>query len=139
MNNKNKAYLLPSLLLFFLLFLSFLSFAQPEPEDIESIISDSQNPVLQPVAGVVLPVLKELSIFVGGIFGLYVILILIRVYYERKKVKILEDIRFDLDQLNLHQKLPDSRDRKTLWRILEKKIKRNRSEERRVGKECRSR
>jgi len=125
MNDKNKAHSLPSLLLFFVLFLSFLSFAQPEPEDIESIISDSQNPVLQPVAGVVLPVLKELSIFVGGIFGLYVILILIRVYYERKKVKILEDIRFDLDQLNLHQKLPDSRDRKTLWRILEKKIKRN--------------
>ena len=48
------------------------------------------------------PFLNKLSVVVGGIFGLYFILIIARVYYERKKVKILEDIRYDLDRLNIH-------------------------------------
>jgi len=46
------------------------------------------------------PLLTKLSVVVGGIFGLYFILIIVRVYYERRKVKILEDIRYDLDRLN---------------------------------------
>ena len=48
------------------------------------------------------PFFLRLSVLVGGIFGLYVILILARVFYERKKVHLLKDIRYDLDRLNLH-------------------------------------
>lgn len=119
---KKRSNLLLTLLIFQLVLFP-VAFAQPEPEDIEGItsITDSQDSLLQPVAGFVLPLLKELSIVVGGIFGLYIILILIRIYYERKKVKILEDIRFDLDQINSHQELPTSHERKTLFRMLTKK------------------
>lgn len=46
--------------------------------------------------------LTKLSFLAGGIFGLYVILLLVRMYYERKKVKLLEDIRNDVDKLTIH-------------------------------------
>ena len=61
---------------------------------------------------VVRPFLLKLSFLVGGIFGLYLILILVRVYYERRKVKLLQAIRYDLDRLNMHHGVSYSRERK---------------------------
>ena len=58
------------------------------------------------------PFLLKLSVIVGGIFGLYVILLIVRIYYERRNYNILKDIRYDLDQLNLHYNLPNSSQRK---------------------------
>ena len=72
------------------------------------------GPELQPLVDGVQPFFLKLSVLVGGIFGLYVILILVRVYYERKKVKLLQNIRFDLDQLNIHYGLRYSRQKKHL-------------------------
>lgn len=73
----------------------------------------------QYIVNTIQPLLKRVSVLVGGIFGLYMILILARIHYERKKVKLLKDIRYDLDHLNMHYKVPHSRERngffKKLW------------------------
>ncbi len=89
-----------------------------EPEDIpigvsenalqESAASGSFGP-LQPLADLLRPLFVRLSVIVGGIFGLYVILIAVRVYYERKKLNILKDIRYDMDQLNISRGVPASK------------------------------
>tara|TARA_Y100000310_G_scaffold295459_1_gene326788 strand:+ start:4523 stop:4840 length:318 start_codon:yes stop_codon:yes gene_type:complete len=65
-----------------------------------------------PLAEVIQPLIKQFTILFGGIAGLYLLLVLARVYYERKKVRLLKDIRFDLDQWNIHHKVSDSRERK---------------------------
>ncbi len=48
------------------------------------------------------PLIKLAEYILGGLFGLYVLLVLIRIHYERKKVNLLKDIRFDLDNLSKH-------------------------------------
>ena len=48
------------------------------------------------------PILQKISLLVGGIFGIYVILAVMQIYRERKKVKLLQDIRNDLDLLTKH-------------------------------------
>lgn len=70
---------------------------------------------LESLIEVIQPVILKLSILFGGIFGLYVILILIRVHYERKKIGLLRDIRHDLDKLNAHYGLSTSKSRKDFW------------------------
>jgi hypothetical protein len=79
---------------------------------------------LQPLIDLVQPVFLKASILVGGIFGLYLILILVRIHYERKKVKILQDIRYDLDKLNMSRGVKSSRQRKGLFGRIFEKLKR---------------
>ncbi len=62
------------------------------------------------------PILVKIGVIVGSVIGIYILLILIRIYYERKSYKILRDIRYDLDQLNTHYNLPNSTHRKGLIR-----------------------
>lgn len=85
--------------------------------------------ILQPLVDVVSPLLVKLSVFVGGLFGLYLILILIRVYYERKKVKLLHDIKYDLDRLNMHYNIGFSSQQKGIFKriilSIRKKLERN--------------
>tara|TARA_Y100000310_G_C20595428_1_gene770257 strand:+ start:272 stop:610 length:339 start_codon:yes stop_codon:yes gene_type:complete len=71
---------------------------------------------------IIQPLFKRLSVLVGGIFGLYFILIVFRVYYEKKKVRLLKDIRYDLDRLNMSKGLSYSRTRKTIKKRLWEKI-----------------
>jgi hypothetical protein len=59
------------------------------------------------------PLFLKANVVVGGVFGLYLILVLVRIYYERKKVKLLEDIKYNLDRANISKGLPYSRTRKT--------------------------
>lgn len=87
--------------------------------------------ILQPVIDIVQPFLKTLSVLVGGLFGLYIILLFIRIHYERKKMKILMDIRFDLDELNEHYGLLNSMKRKGLVRRMIERIKPSVQEEHR--------
>jgi hypothetical protein len=77
----------------------------------------------QPLIDLVQPVFLKASILVGGIFGLYLILILVRIHYERKKVKILQDIRYDLDKLNMSRGVKSSRQRKGIFRRIIDKLK----------------
>lgn len=65
----------------------------------------------QPLAELLGPLLLQLSLLVGGIFGLYIILILLRVYYERKKLKLLQHIRYNLDQQNHYYGISSSREK----------------------------
>ena len=65
------------------------------------------------------PFFKKLSYLVGGIFGLYFLLLLIRIYFEQKNLKVLKDIRYDLDRLNEHYGLSYSHATRSRW----KKIK----------------
>ncbi|PIN76734.1 hypothetical protein COV17_01360 [Candidatus Woesearchaeota archaeon CG10_big_fil_rev_8_21_14_0_10_36_11] len=69
------------------------------------------GPELQPLADTIQPFFGKLSVIVGGLFGLYIILIFVRIYYERKKVKLLRDIRYDLDHLNKYHSITHSRHR----------------------------
>ncbi len=67
---------------------------------------------LQPLVDVVRPLLVKVSVLIGGLFGLYIILLLVRIHYERRNMKLLESIRYNLDQLNRHFQVPSSRERK---------------------------
>ncbi len=61
---------------------------------------------LDSILSAVQPLFVQLSVLFGGIVGLYIILILVKVYYEHKRTKILLDIRSDLERLNKHLKVP---------------------------------
>lgn len=69
---------------------------------------------LQPVLSTVQPFIADLIYIIGGIAGIYLIMIIARVYYERKKVKLLTKILYDLDHQNMHHGIKCSRDKKTL-------------------------
>jgi hypothetical protein len=71
---------------------------------------------LQPVLDITLPVFQKINLVIGGVFGIYLILLLARVHYERKKVRILQDIRYDLDQLNMSKGVTYSRQRHGVFR-----------------------
>lgn len=64
---------------------------------------------LEPVIEAVSPYVLKVTVLLGGIAGVYALLLLGRLYYERKKVKILQQIRYDLDNLNMHYGIPHSR------------------------------
>lgn len=94
-----------------------LATAEDQPSVATSSLElDDDNP-LKPVIDSVQPFFKKISVLVGGIFGLYLILILVRIHYERKKYKVLLDVRYDLDQLNRHYNLPYSKARKDLHQV----------------------
>jgi hypothetical protein len=67
---------------------------------------------LQPLVDTVRPLFLQASVLLGGIFGVYLLLLVARVYYERQTLKLLKDIRYDLDNLNMHYGLAFSRQRK---------------------------
>lgn len=73
---------------------------------------------LQPLVDVVRPLLIKASLLVGGIFGIYIILILVRIHYERRNMKLLQHIRYDLDQQNYHYGIPSSLEKKGFWHRL---------------------
>ncbi len=78
------------------------------PSMVEHIPLDLASELMGPLIETIQPLILKISLLVGGIFGLYLLLIIIRVHYERKKVKLLEDIRYDLDQLNIHKGIKHS-------------------------------
>jgi hypothetical protein len=81
--------------------------------------------VLQPLVDKLEPLLIKMGFIFGGIFGIYLILLASKVYFERKKVEILKDIRFDLDQLNKHYGLPYSVHKKGWWKQLVEGVRHN--------------
>ncbi len=97
-----------TLLLFILMLLHSISVLaqEPSPE-----IADIEGSAFQPLIDLIHPFFLKLSVIVGGIFGLYVILIVMRVYYERKNMILLEQIRYDFDHLNQYYGIPSSREK----------------------------
>lgn len=70
--------------------------------------------LFQPLIQAIKPLIGLASAVVGGLFGLYLIFVIARLYYERKKLRTLKDIRYDLDYLNQHFNLPYSQGKKPL-------------------------
>ncbi len=93
---KKRIYLWLMLLMFF----SFAAISQPEAEEVMALTESVDLGPLQPLQEAILPVVKTFSALVGGIFGLYLILILVRIYYERKNFKVLKEIKTEIEQLN---------------------------------------
>ena len=48
------------------------------------------------------PVLEWLSWLLGGLFGLYAVYFLIRLYFDRKRIVILKQVRGDVEFLKEH-------------------------------------
>ncbi len=86
-------------------------------------LGDLGNEFIQPLIDTVQPILVKISLLVGGLFGIYFLLLLSRVYYERKKVKLLQDICYDLDQLNIHYGVKYSRQKKGIFQRMFSSIK----------------
>ena len=130
-----KRQVILSLLLFFLLvFLSSFSLALAERNPDLAIMTQNQEPMenqqlligsqgtpdelvlgnefFQGIVNTVTPLITKLSLLVGGLFGIYLLLLIVRVYYERKNLKLLQDIRFLLDQQNKQLHLPTSHARR---------------------------
>ena len=76
---------------------STLAFAQAE-----DVIEAGVDAVFEPLFNIVRPIFFKMSLVFGGLFGLYAIMLVTRVYYEYHKLKVLKAIRFDLDQANKH-------------------------------------
>lgn len=118
-----RSYLFSMLALIILLSLPFIWAAAEEipvflPKE-ETLPNGEQLeiiPELQPLIDTVQPVLVKLSLLVGGIFGIYLLMFLARVHYERKQTKLLQDIRYNLDRLNQHYGLSSSETKPTLWK-----------------------
>ena len=94
--------------------------------------------LLNPIIEAVKPVMGIISALVGGLFGLYLLFILSRLYYEHKKVKLLKDMRYDLDYLNQHFGLPYSKEkgiRKKIMPLAEMEKIRKEKEEKQKNKE----
>ncbi len=75
------------------------------------------------VGDVLQPVVSWLKYVVGGLFGLYILLVLLRIHYERKKVNLLKDIRFDLDNISKHFGVAHSAHRKNFFGRLWAKLR----------------
>ncbi len=62
------------------------------------------------------PIVQKVSILLGGLFGIYFLLLLSRVYYEHQKVRLLRQIRYDLDSQNKHKGIPYSTMKRGIWK-----------------------
>ena len=89
---------------------------------------------IQPLIDFFQPIFVKASLVVGGIFGIYLLLLISRVYYEKKKVKLLKDIRFNLDQLNIYHGIKTHKQKKGMFVGLFDLLKRKRREKK-VAKE----
>ncbi len=92
--------------------LSFSTLAQLEPQQLAPKVDLG---TIQPLYELIRPLIVKASLLVGGIFGIYIILLAFRVYYERRNQILLEHIRYDFDQLNKHQGIPSSQERKSFF------------------------
>ena len=90
--------------------------------------------LMQPLIDFFQPIFVKASLVVGGIFGIYLILLIARVHYERKKVKLLQDIRFDLDQLNMYHGIKTHKQKFGFFKGIFEFFRRKRREKR-VAKE----
>lgn len=79
---------------------------------LNATLNATNSSLFQGLVETVSPLFLKASLLVGGVFGIYLILLMIRIYYEHRKMKILKDIRFNLEQQNKKKKIPYSRQKK---------------------------
>ena len=97
--------------LLFLVSLYGVLAAEPLPIDLAEV--DLPDNFLTDALG---PILQKISILVGGIFGIYVILTLLQIQRERKKIRLLQDIRNDLDLLTKHFGVKHAHEKRSIFR-----------------------
>ncbi|MBI4981219.1 hypothetical protein HZC30_06735 [Candidatus Woesearchaeota archaeon] len=85
-----------------------------QPFGMEDVIASGGAPpiefteMLQPLTEVIKPIITVIGTLLGGLLGVYILMLLVRWWYERKQLKVMEGIRYDLDYLNQHFNLPYS-------------------------------
>lgn len=84
---------------------------------------------LQPLADIIGPVVQEVQVLVGGIFGIYLILVLVRIYFEHRKLRVMYQIRDHLHCLNVHFGSDEVCERRGFWKGLGNALGRKISEE----------
>lgn len=57
---------------------------------------------LEPILGPLNQFIGIIQYLVGGIFGLYLILVVLRWYESRRLVRLMKDVRIELEKLNKH-------------------------------------
>ena len=63
-------------------------------------VENISDAVFLPLFETIRPLFVKLSFVIGGIFGATLLLVVVRIYYEHKTLKMLKAIKFDLDQAN---------------------------------------
>lgn len=74
--------------------------------------------LFQPLIDIIKPAMGTVSTILGGIFGLYLIFVVARLYFEKRKVRLLKNINYDLDYLNQHFSLPYSQEKKVPKKVM---------------------
>ena len=84
-------------------------------KDLTKTMVDAANATIL-IPGIALPLLNTIqsligtvSYIVGGIFGVYLILLLVRWWQNRIVIRLLKDIKYNLDQQNFKLKIPHSK------------------------------
>ena len=72
-------------------------------------INSSIPPLLAPFFSDIQGLLNMLQLLVGGLFGLYLILVIIRLYEVRKLNKTLKNVTNQLDHLNIGMRRVEKR------------------------------
>ena len=52
--------------------------------------------LLEPLVEIIGPIVGTVSWLLGGVFGVYLLLLIVRAYYDQKKVRIMKEMRDDL-------------------------------------------
>ncbi len=80
------------------------------------------NQLTDQMLGTFQPVLETVGLIIGGAFGIYVLLAVARIYNEKKKINLLQDIRYDLEKLNVHFGVSTSKHKRGVWKRFTSKI-----------------
>lgn len=62
------------------------------------------------------PILEKIIFLAGGVFGIYALLTILHIHRERKKIKLLQDIRNDLDLLTKHFGVKHAHEKRGIFR-----------------------
>lgn len=63
-------------------------------------IINATIPIVSPIADIITNIWQTIQFLVGGIFGLYIILIVFRIYEYKKTSQMLKEIKTDIEKLN---------------------------------------
>ena len=66
------------------------------------LLPQAMQLLFEDLVSTVAPVLEWLSWLLGGIFGLYLLYFLIKLYFDRKRIKILQEVQGDVEFLKEH-------------------------------------
>jgi hypothetical protein len=97
----------------------------PINETINQTINNSG--IINSIANITQPIIAKTSLILGGIFGVYLILTIIRIIFEYRRVKLLKEIKYDLKQLNNHFKIKTYKNRPMLSHRIKNFIKKGKN------------